>query len=102
MTAPCPTFGFRVVLKFRPELAVGARGEFWEQWRTFLRDHGLWAEPQTGTSCESYTVVAEGTQATESDRVATNTWLSIRGELQSWRTSELSDVTLAQTGGGDL
>lgn len=92
MTAPCPTFGFRVVLEFRAALAAEARREFWAGWRSFLGDHGLRADPEPGTTDESCTVVAEGTQATESDRVATDAWLATRKELGHWRISGLDDV----------
>ncbi len=92
MTAPCPTFGFRVVLEFRPSLAVQARREFWAAWRSFLDDHGLRADPEPGTTDESYTIVAEGTQATESDRVATDAWFATREELGRWTIGGLDDV----------
>jgi hypothetical protein len=81
-----------VILDFKPALAAETRKAFWARWRSFLDDHGLCAEPHAGATGESLTVVAEGTQATESDRLTTDAWFATRDELQSWRISELGDV----------
>jgi hypothetical protein len=40
-------------------------------------------------------VSSEASQATNSDRVATQTWLSSRRDLRGWKVSELEDLSQA-------
>ncbi len=97
MPAPCPTFGFSVDLEFRREVGADARDAFWAAWRSFLEEHGLTTARDDGNGGESCIVVADGTQATDSDRVAAKGWLAKRPELAEWRVSDLADVKRTAT-----
>jgi hypothetical protein len=95
MTKPCPTFGFLVVLEPAPGLEPAARDELRISWLAFLEGRGLCC---TGGGLEArleYLVSSEASQATNSDRVATQTWLSLRRDLRGWKVSELEDLTQA-------
>lgn len=92
MTAPCPTFGFRVVMHVRPGLHDGAVAALRADWTAYLECQGLNAVSEDGASGVVCLVLGEGTQATDGDRTAVGQWLAARGDLAHWTMSDLADL----------
>ena len=92
MTAPCPTFGFCVVLEPRSDLSADARNALSAAWIAFLETRGLYCERRGGLQRLEYVVMGEGTQATDADRIAVRAWLAERRELAEWTTGTLVDL----------
>jgi uncharacterized protein YggL (DUF469 family) len=94
MTAPCPTFGFAVMMTPRTELGSAEGDRLWDDWVAFLESRGLYCAGGGGESLE-YVVASEASQATDSDRRAVEAWLGARAELRAWRVGELIDLSQA-------
>lgn len=92
MTAPCPTFGFCVVLEPRSDLSSDDRTALSAAWMAFLERRGLYCERRGGAPRMEYVVLGEGTQATDADRLAVRAWLAARTELMGWSTGDLEDL----------
>jgi uncharacterized protein YggL (DUF469 family) len=95
MSAPCPTFGFLVVMEFASSIDASANRELRDAWIGFLETRGLTCAAG-GTADETRTelkfvVTSEASQATETDREAARAWLASRGELRAWHVGALED-----------
>lgn len=95
MTAPCPAYGFRVVMEPAAALAPGADDALWDGWIAFLEGRGLYCGGGGGPARLVYVVASEASQATEVDREATHAWLEARSELRGWQVGELEDLDQA-------
>ena len=91
MSAPCPTFGYLVVMDPISDLAAPARDHMRVAWIDFLEDRGLYCGGGGAERLE-FVVASEASQATESDRDATRAWLASRPELRAWRVGDLEDL----------
>jgi uncharacterized protein YggL (DUF469 family) len=91
MTAPCPTFGFRVVMDLDAETAPSTLEQLRQAWTALLRSRGLMSRG-SGVQRVAYVVTSEASQATESDRVAISAWLASRPELRGWQVGDLEDL----------
>jgi uncharacterized protein YggL (DUF469 family) len=96
MSAPCPTFGFLVVMELADGSETGPSHELRNAWIRFLETLGLYCTDGSGGDAEPglrYVVASEASQATESDRLAAQAWLAARRELLSWRVGKLEDFS---------
>jgi hypothetical protein len=91
MTAPCPTFGFRVMLDVRARLAPALANALREAWSELLGSRGLTSRGG-GAERLTYIVTSEASQATESDRLAIQTWIASRPELVTRKVAALEDL----------
>src|SRR4051812_31414008 len=74
MSAPCPTFGFLVVMELGSSIDASANRELRDSWIGFLETRGL-SGTDGGTVDETratlrFVVTSEASQATETDREA--------------------------------
>jgi uncharacterized protein YggL (DUF469 family) len=92
MAAPCPTFGFHVVMESTASLDAAAHDELRHAWIAFLEHRGLYCAGGGGPARMEYVVISEASQGTENDRVATRAWLASRPELRAWEVGELVDL----------
>ena len=92
MTAPCPTFGFLVIMEPVPGLVEARHDALWNDWIAFIEDQGLSCGGGGGPERYEYVVASDGGQATETDRAATHAWLAARAELRGWHVGELEDL----------
>jgi uncharacterized protein YggL (DUF469 family) len=95
MSAPCPTFGFLVVMELATTIDASAKRELRDSWIGFLETRGLTCA-DGGTADETraelkYVVASEASQATETDREAAQAWLASRRELRVWQVGGLED-----------
>jgi len=95
MSAPCPTFGFLVVMEIADTMDAGANSELRDSWIRFLETRGLYCA-RGGTVDDprgklEYVVVSEASQATDADREAARAWLASRRELRAWHVAMLED-----------
>lgn len=94
MSAPCPTFGFLVVLELASPIDAGANRDLQDSWIGFLETRGLYCTGR-GTVDDARAaleyVVSEASQATETDREAAQAWLASRRELRGWHVGALED-----------
>ncbi|MGH7670734.1 MAG: 50S ribosome-binding protein YggL [Gemmatimonadaceae bacterium] len=92
MTAPCPTFGFQVVLEPLPDLSHADRHGLWVAWTDVLEAQGLYCERRPGADRMECVVLRDGAQATDSDRTSTRDWLAERADLAGWTMGDLEDL----------
>jgi uncharacterized protein YggL (DUF469 family) len=95
MSAPCPTFGFLVVMELASPIDASANRELRDSWISFLETRGLYCAGG-GTANETraelkFVVASEASQATETDREAAQGWLASRRELRAWQVGALED-----------
>ena len=90
MSAPCPTFGFHVVIEPAAALASPARADLEDAWVALLQSRGLYCA--SGGSELAYVVASEASQATENDRDAVRSWLAARPEVARWKVGDLTDL----------
>jgi uncharacterized protein YggL (DUF469 family) len=95
MSAPCPTFGFLVVMELASSIEESANRELRDSWIGFLETRGLTCAG-AGTADETraklkFVVTSEASQATETDREAAEAWLASRRELRAWQVGALED-----------
>jgi uncharacterized protein YggL (DUF469 family) len=95
MTAPCPTFGFLVVMEPTADPGSREHAELGDAWIDFLESRGLYCGGAAAAARLEYVVASEASQATENDRVATRAWLASRAELRRWEVGELEDLDRA-------
>jgi uncharacterized protein YggL (DUF469 family) len=91
MTAPCPTFGFRVVMDLDAGAAPSAIEQLRHAWSALLQSRGLTSR-ESGVERFVHVVTSEASQATETDRVAIRAWLATRPEIRGWRVGDLEDL----------
>jgi uncharacterized protein YggL (DUF469 family) len=91
MSAPCPTFGFHVVIEPAAALDAPARAELEDAWVVLLEGRGLYCGGG-GNERLAYVVASEASQATENDRDAVRCWLAARPEVARWQVGELTDL----------
>ena len=94
MSAPCPTFGFHVVIEPAAALASPARAELEDAWVVLLESRGLYCRGG-GSVRLAYVVASEASQATENDRAAVRSWLAGRPEVARWTVGDLTDLDRA-------
>ena len=92
MTAPCPAFGFVVVMELAAAPAPDANDALRGGWAAFLESRGLSCGGGGGPARLEYVVASEAAQATDGDRAAARAWLASRPELRAWRVGELEDL----------
>ena len=91
MTAPCPTFGFRVQMELDIDATPSSREQLRQAWAELLRGRGL-VSRGGGSERRTHVVTSEASQAIESDRDAVRAWLESRTELRSWSVGALEDL----------
>ena len=95
MSAPCPTFGFLVVMEIASTIDASANRELRDSWIGFLETRGLsCADGSTADETRAelkFVVTSEASQATETDREAVRAWLASRRELRTWHVGALED-----------
>ena len=94
MSAPCPTFGFLVVMEVAETMDAGANTELRDSWIGFLETRGLYCARGDTVGPRGkleYVVVSEASQATDADREAARAWLASRRELRAWHMGMLED-----------
>ncbi len=92
MSAPCPTFGFVVVMDIVPGIDAQTRDALSDAWNDFLEARGLYCVGGAAAERLEYVIASEAAQATENDREATRAWLTARPELRGWRVGDLEDL----------
>ena len=95
MSAPCPTFGYRVGMELAAALSPEADEMVRNAWIAFLEGRGLYCGGAGGSARLEYVVASEASQATDGDRAATRAWLSSRRELRAWQVGGLEDLERA-------
>lgn len=90
MTAPCPTFGFHVLLEFAPRISASERATFETAWFAFVRQLGLHAEGRNNGV--QYVVTGDASQAIDGDRTLVHRWLAERPEVLDMHVGELVDL----------
>jgi uncharacterized protein YggL (DUF469 family) len=96
MSAPCPTFGFLVMMELAATEA-GVMADLRASWLDFLETRGLYCaggntnEPRQAEL--KFVVASEASQATENDREAVQAWLGARHELRAWSIGALEDFS---------
>lgn len=91
MTAACPMLAYRVSLTFDPECQESALLAFEREWKRFLGERALECRIP-GRHAKLRVVTSEAGQATDADRVATETWLVARRDIQQWTVGALFDL----------
>ena len=91
MTAPCPTFGFRVRIELDAATPAPVREQLHQAWRALLRSRGLTSRGG-GVDRLVHVVTSEASQAIESDRDAVRAWLAGRPEIRTWQVDDLEDL----------
>lgn len=94
MSAPCPTFGFHVVIEPAAALASPARAGLEDAWVALLESRGLYCAAG-GSERLAYVVASEASQATENDRDSVRSWLAARPEVARWWVGDLTDLDQA-------
>jgi hypothetical protein len=92
MSGACPRLGYRVVMDLLPGAFPAVREALAAAWTEFLRGRGLSCDSRGGVARLEYVVASEGSQATNTDRMATDVWLASRAELREWRVGDLEDL----------
>jgi uncharacterized protein YggL (DUF469 family) len=96
MSAPCPAFGFHVMMETAPSPGSGSCDDLLGAWILFLEGRGLYCGGGSGgrghPAHMEFAVGSEAAQATESDRVAARAWLESRPDLLRWQVGELVDL----------
>ena len=95
MSAPCPTFGFLVLMELVSPSDASATRDLRDSWTAFLETRGLYCA-SGGSADETraelkFVVASEASQATATDREAAHTWLASRRELRAWHVGALED-----------
>lgn len=94
MSAPCPVFGFEVILHVVPGLSEGAAHALWADFvASAIEGRGLVCEGGVGTGRWSHVVHGEAGQATDADREAIAAWAAGRAEIAGVELGPLVDVS---------
>jgi uncharacterized protein YggL (DUF469 family) len=94
MSGACPRLGFRVGIDIRSGVAPPDQRGFLDAWTSFLEGRGLQCGGGGAFRVE-YVVTSESSQATDSDRAATEAWLASRREVSGWLVGDLEDLDRA-------
>jgi uncharacterized protein YggL (DUF469 family) len=92
VTAPCPEFGFTVVMKPLEPIDAHALEALCDAWIDFLERRGLCCGGGGDGTCLEYAIASEASQATDSDREAVMEWLRARRDVESWNVGALIDL----------
>ena len=94
MSAPCPVFGFEIVLHVAPALDEAAALALWDDFITGpIEARGLVCAGAGGVDRWSQVVHSDAGQATDADREAVAAWAAARPEIRRAEIGPLVDVT---------
>src|SRR5215216_770885 len=91
MSAPCPTFGFVVAMKLRPNAAEAERATLVDEFIDLLERHGLVTGDGKGRARE-FVVSREGSQATDADRALVREWAAQQAHRAEIDVGDLVDL----------
>jgi uncharacterized protein YggL (DUF469 family) len=93
VSAPCPVFGFEVVLHLAPGVSESAARTLWREFvADVIEPRGLLCEGGTAAGRWSHVVHGEAGQATDADREAVAAWAESRREIASVDVGPLVDL----------
>ena len=93
MSAPCPLFGFEVVLHLAPGVSEAAARALWEAFVAGpVEGRGLVCDGGWNAGRWSHRVHGEAGQATHADREAIVAWAESRREIASVEVGPLVDL----------
>jgi uncharacterized protein YggL (DUF469 family) len=92
VSAACPVLGFDVVVRLRDGIDAAAADAVWRLFRAeAVEGNGLAAEGGGGRTWR-VTIVRDGGQATEADRIAVSAWAAGHEAILSCEVGPIVDV----------